>query len=101
VRGEGGSVQNDCFIGKLAYYYGELIVLHPFREGNGRATRTFLAMLADSIGWHLAWDEMDAKENEEASIAAYNGDLEPMRKMLKRIVTPIDIFWGRDPYEYI
>ena len=89
------------FVKLLAHYCGELIVIHPFREGNGRAIRTFLAMLAESIGWHIAWDEMDLQENIDASIAAYNEDEEPTRRMLTKFVTPIDIFWGRDPYEFI
>jgi len=91
----------DEFVKRLAHYYGELIILHPFREGNGRAVRTFLAMLAESIGWHIAWDEMNPDDNIAASIAAYLGDEKPMVKMLKKIVTPVDAFWGRDPYEFI
>lgn len=91
----------DEFVAKLAHYYAELIVIHPFREGNGRAIRTFLAMLAGSIGWHIAWDEMDAQENINASIAAYHGDEEPLRNVLGKIATPVDMFWGRDPYEFI
>lgn len=91
----------DEFIGMLAHYYGELIVIHPFREGNGRTVRTFLAMLAESIGWHIAWDEMNPQENISASIAAYHGDEEPLKTMLAKLVTPVDMFWGRDPYEFI
>jgi cell filamentation protein len=91
----------DEFAAQLAHYYGELIVLHPFREGNGRTIRTFLALLTDSIGWHIAWDEMDPTQNIAASIAAYNGNEEPLKQMLEKIVTAQDIFWGRDPYEFI
>ncbi len=29
------------FVGRLAYYLREVNALHPFREGNGRAQRTF------------------------------------------------------------
>lgn len=31
------------FVIQLATLYGDLNVLHPFREGNGRAQRAFLA----------------------------------------------------------
>lgn len=89
------------FVDKIAHYYGELIVLHPFRDGNGRVIRTFLAMLANSTGWHIAWDEMNPPDNVNASIAAYNGDEVPMRILLENIITPVDVFWGRDPYEFI
>jgi cell filamentation protein len=95
------TINNNLFIRRLAYYYAELIVLHPYREGNGRAIRTFLALIAEGQGWHIAWDAMDPEENIAASIAAYNGELESLRQMLDAIVTPQDIFWGRDPYEFI
>ncbi len=46
VRGQ----SRDVFVGRLAYYLGEVNVLHPFREGNGRAQRVFFAQLARSTG---------------------------------------------------
>ena len=86
---------------KMAYYYSELNVLHPFRDGNGRAIRTFLAMLAGSLGWHIAWDEMTPDENTQACIAAYQGDNQLLIDLFTKIVSPIDVSWGRDPYEFI
>ena len=38
---------------KLAYYMAELNVLHPFREGNGRAIREFIRELAMKNGYEL------------------------------------------------
>lgn len=73
-------------VGKLAYYYGELNVLHPFREGNGRTSRTFLSLLAASHGYHIAWDQMSPSANIEASIASFAGDEAPMITMLDAIV---------------
>lgn len=69
---------HDDFARKLASYYADFIVLHPFREGNGRAVRTFLAILAANAGWHIAWDKMDPQTNINASIAAYNGEETPL-----------------------
>ncbi len=74
------------FAEKLAYYYGELNVLHPFREGNGRTIRTFLSLVADCHGYYIAWGDMTAAENIQASIASYNGDEAPMRQLLLKIV---------------
>ncbi len=42
-------LSRDAFVGRLAYYLGEVNALHPFREGNGRAQRAFFAQLARSI----------------------------------------------------
>ena len=61
-------------------------VLHPFREGNGRAQRAFFAQLARSSGFTLAWQHLDAARNIEASAAIMRGDPEPMRKMLDVLV---------------
>ncbi len=91
----------DTFVPMIAYYYSELIVIHPFREGNGRTIRTFLSILANSIGWHIAWEMMNPHENIAASIEAYNGNLARMEKMMHAITEPINIFWGEDPYEFI
>ena len=80
------SDSKEEFIEKLAYYYSELNVLHPFREGNGRTIRTFLSLLADCHGYYIAWGYMTAAENIQASIASYNGDEAPMRQLLLKIV---------------
>jgi cell filamentation protein len=76
----------DAFVGRLAYYLGEVNALHPFREGNGRAQRAFFDQLARDDGFTLAWQHLDAARNVEASAAIMRGDLEPMRKMLDALV---------------
>jgi cell filamentation protein len=77
---------SEEFIERLAHYYNELNVIHPFREGNGRAIRTFLTMLAENLGWNIAWNEMNPQENVAACIAAYNNDDMPLRNMLRKII---------------
>lgn len=62
------------YASRLAHYYSEVNILHPFREGNGRTQRAFFTLLALESGKRLAWELMDAKENLTASISAYNGD---------------------------
>lgn len=32
---------------KLAYYYSELNMIHPFQEGNGRTQKIFIEKVAD------------------------------------------------------
>ncbi|MGH3159604.1 MAG: Fic/DOC family protein [Streptosporangiaceae bacterium] len=79
-------LRRDAFVGRLAYYLGEVNALHPFREGNGRAQRAFFGQLARSAGFTLAWQHLDAARNVEASVAIMRGDPEPMRKMLDTLV---------------
>jgi cell filamentation protein len=71
----------DVFVERLAYYLGEVLVLHPFREGNGRAQRAFFAQLARSTGFTFVWQHLDAARNVETSSAIMRGHPEPIRKM--------------------
>ena len=82
----GAADNRQAFVEKLAYYYGELNVLHPFREGNGRTIRAFLSLVADAHGYYIAWGEMNPNENIAASIASYSGDEAPMCVLLDKIV---------------
>lgn len=43
----------DQFAGRLAEHWGEVNVLHAFREGNTRSQRAFFAQLADQAGYTL------------------------------------------------
>ena len=76
----------DMFVGRLAYYLGEVNALHPFREGNGRAQRAFFRQLARDAGFTLAWQHLDPVRNVEASAATMRGDPEPMREMLRALI---------------
>jgi cell filamentation protein len=79
-------LRRDSFVGRLAYYLGEVNALHPFREGNGRAQRAFFGQLARDAGFTLAWQHLDPVRNVEASAAIMRGDPEPMREMLDALV---------------
>lgn len=59
--------KND-FAKRLAYYWSELNVLHPFREGNGRTTREFLRQLALKNNYILNLQNANSKELLDASI---------------------------------
>lgn len=62
------------FVGRLAYYYGELNAFHPFREGNGRTIRAFLRQLSAAAGFLLDWSEVGlldwSEVGRDANIAA-------------------------------
>ncbi|HLN66390.1 MAG TPA: Fic family protein [Streptosporangiaceae bacterium] len=73
------------FITALAGFLGDVNALHPFREGNGRAQRSFFSQLAHDAGHHIAWVRMDPDRNMAASAAALHGDLAPLRAMLDQL----------------
>lgn len=45
----------------LSTYISELNMIHPFREGNGRALREFIRCLALKCRYELNWDAVDPK----------------------------------------
>lgn len=80
----------EAFIKRLAYYYSELNMLHPFREGNGRTLRTFMSVLAmNSKGYTLAWDQMDSQENIDACAYAVYHDESKIENMLEKILDTV------------
>jgi cell filamentation protein len=60
-------LRRENFVVKVAFYYGEINSVHPFREGNGRAQRAFLRQLSAAAGWHLDWSELNKSDNVMAS----------------------------------
>jgi cell filamentation protein len=72
---------------RLAFYLGEINVLHPFREGNGRAQRVFIEYLAESLGYHLDFSQVTDNEMIEASALAFAQDYSKMIEMFNRIAS--------------
>jgi cell filamentation protein len=77
------------FVDGLTALLAEVNALHPFREGNGRTQRAFLAQLARDAGYRIRWADMDPGTNFAASAAARDGDTTPLRGMLERLVAPL------------
>jgi len=62
------------FINDLAYYMGEMEALHPFTDGNGRATRIFFHFLSLHANYQIQWFEIDPDDLLEADISAIDGE---------------------------
>jgi cell filamentation protein len=77
------------FVLRTAFYFGEVNMLHPFREGNGRSQRAFFGQLARGAGWHLAWDRLDVESNVEASRRSGLGDDGPLEALVAGIIEPL------------
>lgn len=74
----------EAFVRQFAVLTGELIALHPFREGNGRAIRFFLKLLAEQAGWYIAYEDIDASELLDADIKSFNGDPVPLMRLIRK-----------------
>ena len=80
------SLPRESFVPKLAFYYGEINAVHPFREGNGRAQRAFLRQLSASAGWHLDWSELNKSDNV---MAARHNLLTASTDELAKVIDPV------------
>ncbi len=78
-----------AFIERLAYYYCELNVIHPFRDGNGRAQRLFFDLLAINAGFGLDWAKVERSDWMAANIAGYAGDLQPLQALFEQIAVSV------------
>lgn len=70
---------------QLAYYLSEINVIHPFREGNGRAQRLFIEYLADHNGYTVDFSTVTNIEMIEASALAFRCDYTKMNALVQRI----------------
>jgi cell filamentation protein len=68
---------------ELAIFIGDLIHLHPFREGNGRAIREFVRQLCKTNGYDINYGLVKPKERLEAEIEAYNCKYNKLIEVLK------------------
>lgn len=93
-----GKLRNDKYLlkfekseisHKLAYYLGEINVLHPFREGNGRTQRLFSEYLAGINGFNLNFSSVTEHDMIEASALAFSGNYSKMNKIFDEITEPI------------
>jgi cell filamentation protein len=73
----------------LTYYLSEINVIHPFREGNGRAQRMFIEYLAQSAGFDVDFSLVNAGEMIEASALSFAKEYDVMNEMFRRIVSKI------------
>jgi len=79
-------LERDDFLNEVAYFIGELEAIHPFSEGNGRAIRFFLDRLVLNAGYTISWADADPDRMLEGSIAAIDGDCQPLIDVLEEII---------------
>ena len=84
----------DDLIYFITYFYAELDVIHPFREGNGRCQREFLRQYIDYIckiknldSYYLDYSMIDDKDAFiNAVIKAYLCNYDDLRNIIDSIL---------------
>lgn len=79
-------LERDAFARELSDLYQRTNELHPFREGNGRTQKVFLAQLTRNAGYRLDFSSVDPDELMIATIYAAQGMEEPLQKLMDRMI---------------
>ncbi len=89
LEGEGYLVglATDKFIERLAHYYCEINVLHPFRIGSGMAQRIFFEQLAIHAGYTLDWRNIAVDVWNQANQSGAMGDLSALQTIFRKVVS--------------
>lgn len=64
----------------------DLNVLHPFREGNGRATREFIRELLEDLGYEIFWFDIEYQRILDASKKAVVDETDQIQLLRESIV---------------
>ncbi|WP_158780926.1 putative adenosine monophosphate-protein transferase Fic [Pantoea sp. BAV 3049] len=72
---------------RLAWYYCELTVLHPFLRGNGRALRLFFEQLIIHGGYDIQWRQIDPASWHTAVETSLAGDLALLTAAFGKVVS--------------
>lgn len=87
----------DEYINFLSYYYAEINLVHPFREGNGRTEREFFRQFVECMNDYLPFEplELDYSKIDEhekellhkgSFVSAYNGDLTLLKEFFNTVL---------------
>lgn len=74
------------FIDALTDFYKSTNELHPFREGNGRTQRVFLAQLADHAGYEVDFSKIAADDLIIATIQSAAGVDDFLKEIFNTII---------------
>ena len=92
VRTPCAGMSEDQLTEAIAVVHIELILIHPFREGNGRLSRLVANVMALQAGRsqldYTSWDEQ--KADYFAAIRAGLSDYEPMKGLVRRALREAD-----------
>lgn len=73
------------FSDRAAYYMAEINVLHPFREGNGRAQRELIRTLSLRNGYELNWSLEPKEFILDVSIRSKD-DSQPLANVIEKCI---------------
>jgi len=82
------SASKETFSSRISFYMAELNIIHPFREGNGRAIREFARYIALRCNYSLNWAFIDSKILLQAFISSVT-NITDLTNCISYIIKPL------------
>jgi cell filamentation protein len=79
-------LDRPVLITAVAQLYGDLNMVHPFRDGNGRAQRILFEHIIINAGYEISWQEVDASEWAQANVDAVVCDYAGLETIFERCI---------------
>jgi cell filamentation protein len=80
-------LQRHELITNIAEAFGDLNVIHPFREGNGRAQRVLFEQIIINAGFAVDWWQIDEVDWVPANVAAVVCDYRKLEVIFDQCIT--------------
>jgi len=80
------NLDRTSLISASAELFGDINVVHPFREGNGRAQRILFEHIIVNAGYEISWWAVDAQEWVQANIDAVVCDYAALTSVFERCI---------------
>jgi cell filamentation protein len=81
-----GLIDREELIISVAALYGDMNMIHPFRNGNGRAQRILFEHIVINSGFEISWSHIDQEEWINANIASVNCDYSRLKTIFDRCI---------------
>lgn len=99
------NLDKDSFVDKFSSFYARINEIHPFEEGNGRATKLMMQQLANEAGYRVEYENVNQKDWNYASKRSLNDqamfhgselitqkqDLSYLKEVMHTIVVPMQL----------
>ncbi|HGN1344226.1 TPA: Fic/DOC family protein [Pseudomonas aeruginosa] len=84
-------VDKHTLCNQLAIVYCELNMIHPFREGNGRAQRILFEFIIACVGYQIDWSLVSSEKWLSANIAGVICNYQPMEEIFLMIISKFEM----------
>ena len=91
------NAERENLIPLIAEFYGDLNMIQPFREGNGRTQRILFEHIIINAGFEIFWEPVNREQWVKANTAAVVCNYRPLEEIFDLYIGKPLVYWF---YEY-